>query len=109
MADTLNNACWVLDHFGKIQGSLRAFPRIDIRHLSLQQPYLAKNLSWCLMMEENSKGKSKKLRQPFYDAEEFTELLQMVRGNKAYSKVCQDKHLTARLMLQLQRTLVDKP
>ena len=54
MADTLNNACWVFDHFEKIQGNLRACPGIDIRRLLLQQLYLAKNLSWCLMMEENS-------------------------------------------------------
>ena len=37
MADTLNNACWVFDHFEKIQGNLRACPSIDIRHLLLQQ------------------------------------------------------------------------
>ena len=45
MADTLNNACWVFDHFEKIQGNLRAYPSIDIRRLSLQQLHLAKNLS----------------------------------------------------------------
>ena len=56
-ADTLNNACWVFNHFEKIQGNLRACPSIDIRHLSFQQLYLAKSLSWCLMMEENFKGK----------------------------------------------------
>ena len=55
MANILNNACWVFDHAEKIQGNLRACPSIDIRRLSLQQLYLAKNLSWCLMMEGNSK------------------------------------------------------
>ena len=49
MADTLNNACWVFDHFKKFQGNVRALPSIDIRSLSLQQLYLAKNLSWCLL------------------------------------------------------------
>ena len=39
MADTLNNACWVFDHFQKIQGNLRASPSIDIRSLSLQRLY----------------------------------------------------------------------
>ena len=109
MADTLNNACWVFDHFEKIQGNLRACPSIDIRRLSLQQLYLAKNLSWCLTMEENSKVKREKPRQPLYDEEEFTELLEMVRGSRAYSKVRHDKHLTTGLMLRLQRTLVKKP
>ena len=109
MADTLNNACRVFDHFETIQGNLRACPSIDIHRLSLQQLYLAKNLSWCLMMEENSKAKQKKPRQPLYDEEEFTELLEMVRGSRAYSKVRHDNHLTTGLMLRLQRILVNKP
>ena len=50
MANTLNNAYWVFDHFEKIQGNLRDCP--SIHRLLLQQLYLAKNLSWCLMMEE---------------------------------------------------------
>ena len=37
MADTLNNDCWVSDHFEKIQGNLTACPGINIRRLSLQQ------------------------------------------------------------------------
>ena len=101
MADTLNNACWVFDHFEKIQGNLKACPRINIHLLSRQQLYLAKNLSWCLMMEENSKAKRKKPRQPLYDEEEFTELLEMVRGIRAYSKVHHDKHITTGLILRL--------
>ena len=39
MADSLSNACWVFDHFQKIQGNLRASPSIDIRSLSLQRLY----------------------------------------------------------------------
>ena len=58
MTDTLNNACWVFYYFEKIQGNLRACPSIDILRLLLQQLYLAKNLSWCLMMGElQSKAK----------------------------------------------------
>ena len=49
MADTLNNTYWVFDHFEKIQGNLRACSSIEIRRLLLQQLYLAKNLSWCLL------------------------------------------------------------
>ena len=51
MADTLSNACWVFDYFEKIQGNLLACPSIEIRRLSLQQLYLAKNLPWCLLNE----------------------------------------------------------
>ena len=108
-ADALNNACWVFHHSEKIQESLRVCPGIDISRLLLQQLYLAKNLSWSLMMEENCEAKRKKPRQPLYDDKEFTELLEIVRGFRAYSKVRHDKHLTAGLMPRLQRTLVNKP
>ena len=107
MADTLNNACQVFDHFEKIQDNLRACPSIDIRRLSLQQLYLTKNLSSYLMMEENSKANGKKPKQPLCDEEGFTELLEMVRGSRAYSKVRHDKHLTTGLMVRLQRILVN--
>ena len=66
-ADALNNACWAFDHSEKIQENLRVCSSIGIRRLSLQQLHLAKNLSWCLMMEKNSKAKGKKPRQPLYD------------------------------------------
>ena len=83
-ADAPNNAFCVFDHSEKIQESLRVCPGIDICRLLLQQLYLAKNLSWYLMMEENSKAKRKKPRQPLYDDKELTELLQMVRGFRAH-------------------------
>ena len=36
MADTLNNACWVFDHFEKIQANLRVFPSSDTHGLSIE-------------------------------------------------------------------------
>ena len=61
------------------------------------------------MMEANSKAKQKKPRQPLYDDKEVRlSLLEMVRGRRAYSKICHNKHLSTGHMLQLQRTLVNK-
>ena len=91
---------------GTLEFVQRITPKGNIKH---QKLYLAKNLSWCLMMKENSKAKREKPRQPLYDEGEFTEMLEMVRGSRAYSKVRHDKHLTTGLMLRLQRTLVNKP
>ena len=104
-----DNDCWVFDHFDKILENLRVYAGIDIHRLLPQQLYLAKNLSWCLMMEENSKANRKTSRQAFYDDKELTELLQMVRGFRAYSKLRHNKHFTTGLMLRLQKTLVNKP
>ena len=47
------------------------------------------------MMEENSKTKRKKPRQPLNNDKEFTEFLEMVRGFRAYSKVRQASHYRA--------------
>ena len=37
MTNALNNACWVFDHFEKMQENLTACPGIDIRRLLLLQ------------------------------------------------------------------------
>ena len=51
MARTLNNACWVYDHFQCITDNLMTCRSIDIRRLTLFQLYLARNKSWCLLQQ----------------------------------------------------------
>ena len=104
-----NNAYQVFDHFEKIQENLRVCPSIDICRLSIPQLYLTKNLSLCLMMEENSKAIGKKPKRPLYDDKEFIVLFEMVKGVKAYSKVQHNKRFTTGLMLELQRTVLNQP
>ena len=104
-----DNACQVFDHFEKIQENMKVCPSIDICRLSIPQLYFTKNLSLCLMMEENSKAKGKKPKRPLYDDKEFIVLFEMVKGVKAYSKVQHDKRFTTGLVLELQRTVVNQP
>ena len=60
------------------------------------------------MIEENSKTKRKKSKRPIYADKEFMVLFEMVKGGRAYSKVQHDKHFTTGLMLELQRTAVNR-
>ena len=93
--------CQYFDHFEKIQENLRACSSIDINCLPLPQLYLTYNLSWCLMMEENSKLNRKKPERPRYDDKEFMVLLEMVKRGKAYSKVQHYKRCTTGIMFEL--------
>ena len=61
------------------------------------------------MMEENSKAKRKRPKRHLYDDKEFMVLFEMVKGGNAYSKVQHDKRFTTSLMLELQRTVVNRP
>ena len=57
------------------------------------------------MMEENSKTKQKKPKQPLYDDKEFVVLFDMVKGGKAYSEVQHDKRFTTGIMLDYKEPL----
>ena len=65
--------------------------------LTLKQLYLAKNKSWCLLQEENSRERVRKPDDPLYDDQDFIELIRLIKGSNAYSKVCQDKSRTTSL------------
>ena len=62
-----NNASWVHDNLEKIWDNLKSCPIVDILRLILKQLYLAKNKSWCLLQEENSKERVRKPDDPLYD------------------------------------------
>ena len=52
--------------------------------------------------------KAKKPRRRRCDDKEFTVLLEMVKGGKAYSEVQHNKRFTTGIMLELQRTAVNQ-
>ena len=84
MSNKLNNASWVYDNLEKIRDNLKSCPNVDIRSLTLKQIFLAKNKSWCLLQEENSKEGVRKSDDPLYDDQDFMELIQLIKGSGAY-------------------------
>ena len=108
VARTLNNAVWVYDNFQKIANNLMECREIDIRRLSLHQLYLAKDMSWCLMYQEQLKGRKNKPRQLDYDEQSFEDLVKCVQGHEAFLAVSDDPKRTTALMTRLQKVVLRK-
>ena len=53
--DKVNEACWVFDNWEKIVSNLtdERMVEIDARTLSVPQLYLARNIEWCLALNES--------------------------------------------------------
>ena len=58
MSNKLNNASWGYDNLEKIRDNLKSCD-------------LAKNKSWCLLQQENSRERVRKPDVPLYDDQEF--------------------------------------
>ena len=97
-------------HFGSTiiwrSDKLKSCISADIRRLKLKELYLAKNKSWSLLQEENSRKRVRKPDDPLHDDQDFVELIRLIKESCAYSKVCQDKIQTTSLQVRVQRTLV---
>ena len=106
MSNMLSNPSWVYDNLEKIRDDLKSCPNVDIRRLTLKQLHLAKNKSWCFLKEEHLRERVRKPDDPLYDDQDFMELIRLIKGSSTYSKVCQDKSQTTKLLVRAQRTLV---
>ena len=78
MSNKLNNASWVYDNLEKIRDNLRSCPNVDIGRLTL-----AKNKSWCLLQEENSRERVRKPGDPLCADQDFMELIQLIKESSA--------------------------
>ena len=104
---TINNAELVYDNFKGIADNLMVCSDIAIRRLSLHQLYLAKDMSWCLVYQEQFQGQRKKPRLLDYDEEAFDDLLKCVEGHEAYRAVSDDLKRSTALISRLQKKLLE--
>lgn len=107
-ARIINNAVWVYDNFKRITDNLMVCSDIDIRRLSLHQLYLAKDMSWCLVYQEQLQGQRKKPKLLDYDEEAFDDLLKCVEGHAAYRAVSDDPKRATALISRLQKKLLER-
>ena len=108
LARTINNGVWVYDNFRRISNNLMMeCPDIDIRRLSLHQLYLAKDLSWCLMYQEQLRGRKNKPNKPDYDEASFNDLVNTVQKHDAFLSVSDDPKRIAALMTRLQKKILE--
>ena len=108
MAERLNQASSVFDHFEKIVNNILSCSNLDIRRFNLHQLYLAKNISWCMMENANyCKGKMENLPDPPpYNAEQFQEWLEVIRKTDMFSSLRGNPAQLTALFVRTQRILV---
>ena len=110
LARRINNSCWVYKNFNKIVQNVQECPLLDIRRFSLKDLYLAKNSHWFLARQELAR---ERLRRPadlgahIYRDEDFDDLLGLVRNSAAYQAVREDDGEVTRLVMRLQRQLLN--
>ena len=108
LARTINNAVWVFDNFERITFNLNVCTDINIRRLSLHQLYLAKDMSWCLMYQEQLRGHKKKPKLLDYDEESFEDLAKYIESHPAFLAVSDDPKRVTALMTRLQKRVLSK-
>jgi hypothetical protein len=79
LCHTVNEACWVYDNWDKIARNLNdeRMYAIDVRRLSLTQLYLAKNIDWCLALNDKLRPKGK-CDTPLYTKEKYDGIFQNI-------------------------------
>ena len=93
LSGKINSASCVYDKLGLICGNLLQCPDIDITRLSLNQLYLAKNLSWCYNYEQILKRPSSKPDedQLQYSEADFQDFLNLTRNHPVFTSINRDE------------------
>ena len=108
LARTINNVVWVYDNFEKITHNLTLeCKEIDIRHLSLHQLYLAKDLSWCLAYQEQKKERKDKPKHLDYDEDDFNDLVRTVGNHDVFKSVSDDPRRLTALMSRMYKKFLE--
>ena len=106
LANDINEAAWVYENLHTIVNNITQFDNISICRLSLNQLYLARQMSWCYQYSENQKGRGKKPEDPVYDEQDFKDLEGLIRSSAAYISLDKDPRLITAMMKRFQRNLV---
>ena len=104
----VNEACWVFDNWEKIVSNLtdeRMF-EIDARRLSMSQLYLAKNVEWCLALNDNLRRKNKRIGEPLYPREKFDNIFQNIIESGILEDIEHDPSTAASIGGRLQNAMI---
>ena len=104
----VNEATWVYDNWDKIVSNLtdeRVFA-IDARRLSLSQLYLAKNIDWCLSLNDRLRRKGKRAGEPLWTKEKFDDIFQNIIQSGILEDIQHSPSVAASIGGQLQNAMV---
>ena len=65
-------------------------------------------MSWCLMYQEQLKGRKNKPRQLDYDEQSFEDYVKCVQGHEAFLAASDDPKRTTALMTRLQKVVLKR-
>ena len=109
MAERINESAWIFDNIVIIDDNLslvRQDVNIDIRRLSLNQLFRAKNLNWCHQYAASLARKSNKPANLLYSDEQFELLMAKVMTDRCFQAVDGNPTNVASLGARIQGALL---
>ena len=87
-ADAINHAAKVYDGIGKIFENLQQIRDVvDMRRLSLNMLFEARNLNWCYSYAERIRGRKRKPDELEYSEADFQDLIATVTQHRCFRAV----------------------
>ena len=79
---------------------------IDARRLSLGELYLAKNIDWCLSLNDQLRRKEKRVAEPLWPKEKFDNIFQNIIQSGIFEDIQHSPSVAASLGGRLQNAMV---
>ena len=109
LAQRINESAWIVDNIEVIDDNLsmvRPDVNIDIRRLSLNQLFRAKNLDWCHQYAASLAKKSNKPANLLYSDEQFELLMAKIMTDPCFQAVDRNPTNVASLGARIQTALL---
>ena len=104
----VNECCCVFDKWEQIVLNLtdQRITEIDVRSLSVSQLYQAKNIDWCLQLNDTLRCKSKKRDDPLYPPDKFNNIFQHIVASGIFDDIQHNPSLAANFGGRLQSAMI---
>lgn len=108
--DRVNDAAYVFDNWDVIIQNLMdaRMDCLDARRFSVGQFKQAKELSWCLIENENLRRNSRKPDEPRYPEDKYKDILQNILNSGILDDIDRDPHVAAMIGKRLQKDIVQR-
>ena len=109
LSGAINHASWVYDHIDRIYANLvQVGDQLDIRRLSLNNLYSARDLGWCFSQADKNRGTKKKPDEPVYTEENFQKLMEKIFDDTCTKAVIDNPKLAASFTNRIQRLVMKR-
>ena len=104
----VNECCCVFEKWEQIVKNLtdQRITEIDARSLSVSQLYKAKNIDWCLQLNDTLRSNSKKNGDPLYSPGKFNNIFQHIVASGIFDDIQHSPSLAANFGGRLQSAMI---